>query len=104
MRALGASRTATPTLTSTSTTPPPSSSAHYRSTGARRKSWPDAWQKWIRDDAKRAGERAARPTQGAFLVPLEGGNQAPARRSTTDERVAQALALAAELRAEEGSA
>lgn len=45
-----------------------------------------------------------RPTQGAFLVPLTGGGQAPAgtRRSTTDERVAQALALAAELRAEEG--
>ncbi|WP_150236119.1 hypothetical protein [Streptomyces filamentosus] len=27
--------------------------SHYRSTGARRKSWPDAWQKWIRDDAQR---------------------------------------------------
>lgn len=68
--------------------------SHYRSTGARRKSWPDAWQKWIRDDAKRAAERA-QPTQSAFLVPLPGGNQAPpARRSTTDERVAGWLALA----------
>jgi hypothetical protein len=35
--------------------------SHYRSTGARRKSWPDAWQKWIRDDAKRAAERSPRP-------------------------------------------
>lgn len=35
--------------------------SHYRSTGARRKSWPDAWQKWIRDDAKRAAERRQRP-------------------------------------------
>ncbi|MEV7975368.1 hypothetical protein [Streptomyces sp. NPDC086519] len=31
--------------------------SHYRSTGARRSSWPDAWQKWIRDDAKKAAER-----------------------------------------------
>lgn len=69
--------------------------SHYRSTGTRRKSWPDAWQKWIRDDAKRAADRAHRPTQGAFLVPLEGGGQTPApRRSTTDERVAGWLALA----------
>ncbi|WP_185932509.1 hypothetical protein [Streptomyces sp. WAC 01325] len=80
--------------------------SHYRSTGTRRKSWPDAWQKWIRDDAKKAAARAARPTQGAFLVPLAGGGQAPAgtRRSTTDDRVAAALALAEELRAEEGTA
>ena len=35
--------------------------SHYRSTGARRSSWPDAWQKWIRDDAKRASERPNRP-------------------------------------------
>jgi hypothetical protein len=34
--------------------------SHYRSTGARRSSWPDAWQKWIRDDAKRASERTTR--------------------------------------------
>ncbi|MFF5609303.1 hypothetical protein ACFY65_23430 [Streptomyces cellulosae] len=30
--------------------------SHYRSTGARRSSWPDAWQKWIRDDAKKAAD------------------------------------------------
>lgn len=35
--------------------------SHYRSTGARRSSWPDAWQKWIRDDAKKASDRANRP-------------------------------------------
>jgi hypothetical protein len=34
--------------------------SHYRSTGTRRKSWPDAWQKWIRDDAKKASERNSR--------------------------------------------
>ena len=33
--------------------------SHYRSTGARRSSWPDAWQKWIRDDAKKAADRAS---------------------------------------------
>jgi hypothetical protein len=35
---------------------------HFRSTGARRKSWPDAWQKWIADSHKRAAERAQRPS------------------------------------------
>lgn len=34
--------------------------SHYRSTGVRRKSWPDAWQKWIRDDAKKTAERPRR--------------------------------------------
>jgi len=67
--------------------------SHYRSTGARRKSWPDAWQKWIRDDAKKAADRASRPTQGAFLVPLPGGGQTTppaARPSTTDQRITAA--------------
>lgn len=69
--------------------------SHYRSTGARRKSWPDAWQKWVRDDAKRAAQRGQTPAQGAFLLPLPGGQTTPApRRSTTDERVAGWLALA----------
>ncbi|MFF9894929.1 hypothetical protein [Streptomyces longispororuber] len=70
--------------------------SHYRATGARRKSWPDAWQKWIRDDAKRARDRQQPPAQGAFLLPLPGGGQGPPapRRSTTDERVAGWLALA----------
>ncbi|MGA5820897.1 hypothetical protein ACPC54_23890 [Kitasatospora sp. NPDC094028] len=36
--------------------------SHYRATGARRRSWPDAWQKWIRDDHKRAAERGTRTT------------------------------------------
>jgi hypothetical protein len=75
--------------------------SHYRSTGARRKSWPDAWQKWIRDDAQRAAQRgyAARPGN---VIALPGQ---PARRmSTTDQRVQQALDVAAELRAlEEGN-
>ena len=75
--------------------------SHYRSTGTRRKSWPDAWQKWIRDDAKRTTDRA-QPTQGAFLVPLPGGNtHTPSRPSTTDQRVRDGLALAARLRAQE---
>lgn len=56
--------------------------SHYRSTGARRKSWPDQWQKWLRDSAKRASERAIRSAPGA-------------RPSTTDTRIAQAQALKA---------
>lgn len=76
--------------------------SHYRSTGARRKSWPDAWQKWIRDDAKRAPAAPASPTQGAFLVPLPGGNtHTPSRPSVTDQRVRDGLALAARLQARE---
>ncbi|MFE9127036.1 hypothetical protein ACFYOF_16725 [Streptomyces sp. NPDC007148] len=70
--------------------------SHYRSTGTRRQNWPEAWRKWIRDDVKRAAQRAQH-TQGTFLVPLEGGAQTPpptTRRSTTDERVAGWLALA----------
>jgi hypothetical protein len=67
--------------------------SHYRSTGARRKSWPDAWQKWIRDDAKRSAERNTRPTQGAFLVPLPGGGQQPL--TGTDAKVAGWMAIAA---------
>lgn len=78
--------------------------SHYRSTGARRKSWPDAWQKWIRDDAKRAAERGTRPQQGAFLVALPGGGQAPPRPSTTDARVQAALDLGRQMQAEHDAA
>lgn len=72
--------------------------SHYRSTGARRKSWPDAWQKWIRDDAKRATQRAS-PQQGAFLVALPGGDQPTQQPLTgTDAKVAGWMALAEQLR------
>lgn len=74
--------------------------SHYRATGAHRKSWPDAWQKWIRDDAKRATERSA-PRQGAFLVPLPGGAQPTPRPGGTDARFAEHLALIARLEARE---
>jgi hypothetical protein len=74
--------------------------SHYRSTGTRRKSWPDAWQKWIRDDAKKAADRATRSQQGAFLVALPGGGQTPARPSTTDARVQAALDLGRQMQAE----
>ncbi|WP_439947234.1 hypothetical protein [Streptomyces sp. BBFR109] len=45
--------------------------SHYRSTGTRRKSWPDAWQKWIRDDAQKAANRAPRPTTTAYQAPAD---------------------------------
>lgn len=76
--------------------------SHYRSTGTRRKSWPDAWQKWIRDDAKKAADRATRPTQGAFLVPLSGGGQTTL--TGTDAKVAGWAAIAAQLREQGDSA
>ncbi|MFD7996873.1 hypothetical protein [Streptomyces mexicanus] len=77
---------------------------HHRGEGTRRRNWYEAWKKWIAD-ANQHLIKYGPPTQGqgTFLVPLPGGGQRPTRRSTTDERVAQALAIAAELRAEEGN-
>jgi hypothetical protein len=66
--------------------------SHYRSTGARRKSWPDAWQKWIRDDAQRAAQR--RPSN---VVHLPTGQTL----TGTDAKVAGWAAIAAQL-AEQG--
>lgn len=72
---------------------------HFRANGSRRPNWPAEWQKWVRRSAKFASERANRPTN---VLALPGHPQA--RRSTTDDRVAAGLALAAELRAlEEGN-
>lgn len=51
--------------------------SHYRSTGARRKSWPDAWQKWLRDSDRRISERG--PSQRASpgtVVPFDRRQQA----------------------------
>jgi hypothetical protein len=66
--------------------------SHYRSTGAHRRSWPDAWQKWIRDDAKRAADRA---TRASNVVPFT-----QPRPSITDIRVQAALDLGREMQAE----
>jgi hypothetical protein len=55
--------------------------AHYRSTGTRRKNWPEAWRKWIAEDAHRG---AGRPRQGAFLVGLPGGNTSRQQQETDD--------------------
>lgn len=62
--------------------------SHYRSTGTRRHSWPDAWQKWIRDDARRAAQRH---TTGN-VIPLPTGQTL----TGTDARVAGWLALPTE--------
>ncbi|MER7646667.1 MULTISPECIES: helix-turn-helix domain-containing protein [Streptomyces] len=62
--------------------------SHYRSTGARRHSWPDAWQKWIRDDARRVAQRH---TTGN-VIPLPTGQAL----TGTDARVAGWLALPTE--------
>lgn len=35
--------------------------SHFRAEGTRKKSWPDAWQKWMRNAAKYAAERQQRP-------------------------------------------
>ncbi|MFF9205115.1 hypothetical protein ACF1AE_25505 [Streptomyces sp. NPDC014986] len=61
--------------------------SHYRSTGARRKSWPDAWQKWIRDDAKRATDRRHRPS--ADVIPFAARQQ-----QATDDLFDRAMARA----------
>ncbi|MFF7096370.1 hypothetical protein ACFY9A_28845 [Streptomyces rubradiris] len=72
--------------------------SHYRSTGARRKSWPDAWQKWIRDDARRAAER--RPSTPSNVIALPNGQTL----TGTDAKVAGWMAIAAQLRQEGDSA
>ncbi|NUO42373.1 MAG: hypothetical protein HOV82_10075 [Streptomyces sp.] len=61
--------------------------SHYRSTGARRKSWPDAWQKWIRDDAQRAAQRGPRP--GGDVIPFAARQQ-----QATDDLFDRAMARA----------
>lgn len=71
--------------------------SHYRSTGARRKSWPDAWQKWVRDDAQRASQR--RPPAPSNVIALPGGQTL----TGTDAKVAGWAAIAEQLR-EQGSA
>lgn len=73
---------------------------HHRAEAGSRRNWAAEWQKWMRRSAKWASERGATSVQGAFLMPLPGGGNP---RSTTDQRVAAGLAIAAELRAlEEG--
>lgn len=68
--------------------------SHYRSTGDRRRSWPDAWQKWIRDDAQRAAQRSPRP--GTNVIALPSGQQL----TGTDAKVAGWMAIAEQLRQE----
>ena len=57
---------------------------HYRSTGTRRRNWPEAWRKWIAEDA----ERATRPT-GAAVVPFRDRQQ-----QHTDDLFDRAMARA----------
>ncbi|MFD7861824.1 hypothetical protein [Streptomyces sp. NPDC059783] len=71
--------------------------SHYRSTGARRKSWPDAWQKWIRDDAKNAAGRQQR--HPGNVVRLPSGQTL----TGTDATVAGWAALAADLDTEDSA-
>ncbi|MGV9756973.1 hypothetical protein ACWDUC_14300 [Streptomyces tricolor] len=76
--------------------------SHYRSTGARRKSWPDAWQKWIRDDAKRAAERGTRASSGDVIPFRE--RQQQANDAMFDRAMARAQARRAAREAQEGAA
>ncbi|MEU9670355.1 hypothetical protein AB0E25_33240 [Streptomyces bobili] len=73
--------------------------SHYRSTGTRRKSWPDAWQKWIRDDAQRAQQR--RPFTQSNVIALPGQTQP---LTGTDAKVAGWLAIRDQLRQQGDSA
>jgi hypothetical protein len=70
--------------------------SHYRSTGARRKSWPDAWQKWIRDDHRRAVERQQAQAARGNVVALPSGQVL----TGTDAKVAGWMAIAEQLRQE----
>src|SRR5690606_9369256 len=63
--------------------------SHYRSTGARRKSWPDAWQKWVREEAHRAAQRGPREATGGAVVPFRDRQQ-----QHTDDLFDRAMARA----------
>lgn len=73
--------------------------SHYRSTGARRKSWPDAWQKWIREEAQRAAQRRTFAPSNVIALPGQPGTPL----TGTDAKVAGWAAVAEQLR-EQGSA
>jgi len=62
---------------------------HYWSTGDRRKSWPDQWQKWVGDSWQRRTLSRASPQAG---------------QATSDVRVITGLALAADYAEEERAA
>lgn len=61
--------------------------SHYRSTGTRRRNWPEAWRKWIAEDADRANRRPG----NVFHLP---SGQA---LTGTDAKVAGWHAIAAQL-------
>ncbi|MGW2267109.1 hypothetical protein [Streptomyces koyangensis] len=61
---------------------------HYRSTGTRRRNWPEAWRKWIAEDAERPYQRSA-----SNVIALPGSQPL----TGTDARVAGWLALADQL-------
>ncbi|MER7507025.1 helix-turn-helix domain-containing protein [Streptomyces lavendulae] len=70
--------------------------SHYRSIGVNRHSWPDAWQKWIREDAKRASQRQQQRF-GSNVVQLPNGQTL----TGTDATVAGWAAVAASFDSEE---
>lgn len=57
--------------------------SHYRSTGTRRKNWPEAWRKWIAEDAERAARRPLRAVSGSSF-----------QQQDTDDWFARAMARA----------
>ncbi|MGY0062779.1 hypothetical protein ACWY4P_40640 [Streptomyces sp. LZ34] len=74
--------------------------SHFRAEGRRKRNWHDAWQKWIRDSAQYASKRARQNLPAA--AGAENVVDFTARRpSTADQRATAALAVAAELAAEE---
>lgn len=50
--------------------------SYWRSEGRRKKNWHDAWQKWMRDSARRASERSQR----GHLRSVSGGYTSPEER------------------------
>lgn len=67
--------------------------SHYRSTGTHRKSWPDAWQKWIREEAKRTAERGQRQlpaSAGGDVIQLAR----PRHQQETDDWFERSMARA----------
>jgi hypothetical protein len=74
---------------------------HWRAEGTRKRNWYEAWKKWIAD-ANQYLIKHGQPNALPVAAGAENVLHMPARRpSTADQRATAALAVAAELAAEE---
>ena len=59
---------------------------HWRSEGRRKKSWPDAWQKWIADSHKRSSSARASPAESTTNARVRAGLELAAQYAIQEQR------------------